>query len=167
METGMRKKITIEDPVYAEFRRVWEATGDDYMTRPMIASHFDRSSYWVQWMFVKTNCKPRTRSPKVRLREEGGVDDRLEYIDEMQHKSAAIAISKKIVRRSKELTLFFPGDVEFSRRFSNLRRIMATAEKRLERINELYPMWNRSCEIEKAIETGRNALLEASKLVRK
>jgi hypothetical protein len=161
------RKDAIEDPIYAEFRRVWSGEGDDYMTRAEIAGYFNRSSYWVQWMFVKTNCKARTKSPKVRLREAGGADDRLDYINEMQVKSSLIAISKKIVARANDLQQIMPDNPLFSRRFSNMRRIISTTEQRMKKVKKLDSKWRRLSEVELAISIGKAALSEASTLVRK
>lgn len=163
----MRLKRVEADPVFAEFRRVWELTGDKYMTRAQIAEYFNRSQYWVQWMFVKTNCIPRTRSPKVKAREEGAPDGRLDYINEMQTKSALVAIMSKLLIRAKEMPCFSSSHPQFSRRFSNLRRIVLTAEKRIKAVHKLDPNWHRLPQMERAIIFGHKALEDASKLVRK
>jgi hypothetical protein len=163
----MRIKKTTEDPVFGEFKRIWELEGDERMTRPQIAEYFSRSPYWVQWMYVKTNCRPRTRSPNVKMREESGEDDRLDYIEYMQFKSALVAITKKLLIRSVELMAITPSDPLFSRRFSNLNRMISTTEKRIMAVTAIDPEWYRLPYSIQALDSAKNALNEASKLVRK
>jgi hypothetical protein len=163
----MRKRRIEDDPVFVEFKRIWELSGDERMTRPQIASYFNRSPYWVQWMYVKTGCRPRTRSPNVQMREAGAPDTRLDYINEMQLKSSLVAITNKLNARAREIKHYGSEHHRFSRVFSNLRRIIITTEKRAEEIKKFDPSWPRFRQVELALENGHKALTEASQLVRK
>jgi len=162
----MRTKRAAEDPVFEEFTRIWELDGDERMTRPQIAEYFNRSPYWVQWMYVKMNCTPRTRSLSVKRREISGEDTRLDYIECMQFKSALVAITKKLLLRSKELLTTPTNDPLFSRKFSNLNRMISTTENRLLTVTTIDPEWSRLSSSVQALDYAKNAITVSSKPVR-
>lgn len=168
MESGMRyqdnKKMS--NPVMDTFRELWNLTGEDKMTRAQIADYFGKSAYWVQWMYVRSGVSPRTKSPAVVAREKGAEDTRLDYINEMQRKSALVAITTKLNERAKTLNYYPAHRRDFIRKMSDLLRVIQTTERRLERVKQDDPKWKRLGKTERSIENAKkvyDAAVEAIK----
>lgn len=141
----------MRDYVVEAFLEVWNRTGDAYMTRPEIARYFGKSAFWVQWMYVKSGAEPRTRAPSVKLREETGVDDRLEYIEQMAAKSAMNAAVKKLILRTAALKKTKVRQKDFLKKVVYLKKIMNTVQRHIERVSEFDPDWKHIPKAERAL----------------
>jgi hypothetical protein len=168
MESRMRDQDDeqIPDPVIETFRELWNLTGEDKMTRAEIAAHFGKSAYWVQWMYVKSGVGPRTKSPAVVAREKGEQDNRLEYIEEMQRKSALVAITTKLGERAKTLNYYPLHRRDFIRKMSDLLRVIQTTERRMAAVKKDDPLWKRLDKTERTLAHAKRVYEAAAAAIR-
>jgi hypothetical protein len=156
----------MRNPVEEKFKELWGRSGPDRLTRAQIAEHFGKSLYWVQWMFVRTNVKPRNLTPQVKLRQETGKDDRREYMASVQKKTALVAITKKMVTRV-DILLKTPVDYrEYVRRLSDTNRVIMSAQRYFADVSEVDPDWDRLQSISEAIKSAKRFFANAEKKLR-